>query len=83
MERGLRGPAGRGTVPVANIRGPVSDRMAQVECSRAAHEAGRDVLAGAMPTSMMCGRFRELMEAALVLAVPGAKVGFLFGARLF
>ena len=61
-------------VPVVNMRGPVSAPMAQVESSRAAREAGRDVLAGSLPTGAMCRRFRELMQAVLELPIPGAKV---------
>jgi hypothetical protein len=61
-------------VPVVNGLGPVSDDLAQVQSSRAAHEAGRDVLAGSLPSAMMCKRFRELMEVWLKQPIPGAKV---------
>jgi hypothetical protein len=69
-------------VPNVNFRGRVSDSFATDAAEDAAGSAGLDLQRrlragdplGAAPETVICKSFRGLMEAALEVVIPGAKV---------
>jgi hypothetical protein len=67
-------------VPLENHLGPVSDSLAQQEAYLSSVLAAQAVLGstGSLPVrppkAIFCVAFQKAMEAALVIAVPGAKV---------
>jgi hypothetical protein len=67
---------------IPNFRGQVSDSFATEAAEDAAGSAGLDLQRrlragdplGAAPDTLICKSFRRLMEAALKVVIPGAKV---------
>jgi hypothetical protein len=65
-------------VPERNLKGWVTDEIAQVEAARAADEAARIVLREHQPTALACDQFRKHMRGILgdlnFGTIPGATV---------